>query len=197
MCPVFYYTPGEFLHRQIIFLHRLNWREIILSVIFIRKSGIIIAFSKPYSKTFIMKTLIKIFISFVLLFAIGCKKSSTESTTSTEVTPVNSAIIKGQWKISYFMISGNNKTTDFTDFKLTFNTSGLLTGANSLLAENGSWSLTSESNKTKLTIDFSTTNLLKELTGDWEITSRSSATIVMQKSSGTGQTDYLTIDKIS
>ncbi len=148
-----------------------------------------------------MKKFILIFTSFIFLMVAGCKKNNSDTTfinTSTEVTPVTTALVAGPWKVTYFFIDGTNRTNDFADFKFTFNSGGLLTGANSLFSENGSWSLTSASTKTKLNINLSSSTYFQDFTNDWEINSRTSTTIIMQHVSGSGSTqiDYLTIQKV-
>ncbi len=134
----------------------------------------------------------------LLIIGSGCKKSSnSENNTSTAVTPVRSSLISGLWKVTYFIKSGTNRTAEFSQYKLTFNSSGLLTGANDILAENGSWALVSDSGKTKLNITFPPSTLFTDLTEDWEITSRTAMRIVMQHTgSGSSQIDYLTIEKV-
>lgn len=149
-----------------------------------------------------MKHLSVILLSLILFCDAGCKKSNTDNATdtynntSTETTPVRTALLSGQWKVTYFLNSGSNQTANFGEYKFTLNSNGLLTGANTLFSQNGNWTLNSDSGKTKLNIDFTSAPLFTELTGDWEITSRTSTKIVMQHvSGGSGQTNYLTTDK--
>lgn len=156
----------------------------------------------PFFKFLIMKKISILLFSVILLGAAGCKKSSSDTNTNTtntsvDVTSVRSALIVGQWKVTYFVSNGINQTSNYTQYKLSFNSNGLLIGENSILSENGAWTLRNDSGKTKLGIDFTSAPMFAELTGDWEITSRSATRIVMQDvSGGSGQTDYLTIEKV-
>lgn len=149
-----------------------------------------------------MKNLSLILLSVIFFGSAGCKKNGTDNSTtynntSTETTPVRTALIAGQWRVTYLVSSGSNQTAGYGEYKFTFNSNGLLTGANSLFSQNGSWTLRSDSGKTKLNIDLTSAPLFTELTDDWEITSRTSTKIVMQHvSGGSGQTDYLTIEKV-
>lgn len=148
-----------------------------------------------------MKKFPLILFALLLIIGSGCKKSSSSNTTvnetSTEVTPVRSSLISGRWKITYFIKNGSNKTAEFALYKLTFNSNGVLTGANDIMADNGSWALTTDSGKTKLNINFASAPFFAELTANWEITSRSASRIVMQHTEGgSSQLDYLTIEKI-
>ncbi len=91
-----------------------------------------------------MKKFPLILFTLLLIIGSGCKKSngSTVNDTSTEITPVNNSLISGLWKVTYFIRNGSNRTAEFAQYKFTFNKSGLLTGANDMLAQNGNWSLT-------------------------------------------------------
>ncbi len=138
------------------------------------------------------------FILIILFLLAGCNKTNPEDVTSTEVTPVKSALLKSPWKITYLVSNGIDKTFEFKDFRFTFYSNNLITGANDIISENGSWDTVSESSKTKLIIDFSSSSLLTEVTGEWEILSRSATSITMQHIGGGsgGQTDYMTMTRI-
>ncbi len=143
-----------------------------------------------------------ILFSFILLSFAACKKSSTTDdttyTTSTDPAPVTTNLVNTTWRITTIVRNGTDYTSSYASYKLTFAPNGVLVGANDLLSKRGSWTVTTEGSKTKLTMGFQDEQAIPDMSAvsqDWIITSRTAKTLVMQHTSGSG-TDSLTIEKV-
>ncbi|MFM7007586.1 MAG: hypothetical protein ACKOWX_10070, partial [Flavobacteriales bacterium] len=108
---------------------------------------------------------------------------------------------------SSYIDDGDDETSDFSTFRLTFLENGTL-NATDLLSSNsnpysGSWSVTdSNSNDDDnlddldFNINFNVSNKLDELSDDWDIISFTETEIkLIDISGGGGGTDYLTLSK--
>lgn len=144
----------------------------------------------------IMKTKYLTLFFFIMCAFAACKKSDTVSPTATDTASVSSSLVSTTWIVTYLFKDGADKTINFRDYRFTFNKDGLLTGANTLYSDNGSWSLISESNKTKLIMNFPSASRFQDISQDWEVTSKTADKIVMQHiSGGSLQPEYLTIER--
>ena len=120
---------------------------------------------------------------------------------------INKISTDGTWVVSSYLDNGDDETSDFTSFRLTFLENGTL-NATDLLSSNsnpfsGSWSVTdSNSNDDDnlddldFNINFNVSNKLDELSDDWDIISYTETEIkLIDVSGGGGGTDYLTLTK--
>lgn len=104
-------------------------------------------------------------IAFTCIFVFSCKKDKNNSIIDPSL-PAN-----GTWRVTLFMDSGNNETTDFSGYSFTFNVNGAAVASKSNTDKSGTWSINNSSNK--FNIDFGvksdSNKPLGELTDDWKI----------------------------
>lgn len=127
----------------------------------------------------------------------SCKKEDTKTKNEIETN-----IVEGTWRISNFVDSGTNETSDFTGYNFTFSTDGKLTASNGTNTYTGTWSITDsnsdDDSKDDLdfNIYFNLTNNFEDLNDDWDISSQSETKLeLIDVSGGNGGTDYLTFEK--
>ncbi|WP_396194931.1 hypothetical protein [Flavobacterium sp.] len=152
-----------------------------------------------------MKKLILIpmlFCLFMLNVASMCS-SDDDSSSSPDPTPVINAATQGTWRVTSYVDSGNNETSDFAGYNFTFATGGALTATNGTNSYSGTWSVTgddstddSPSNDLDFNISFAGPANFADLTDDWDIVSYSATTIsLIDVSGGNGGTDTLVFTK--
>jgi hypothetical protein len=138
-------------------------------------------------------------IAFFLIAGSSCKKDDDNDNTMNQV---KNNVQSGTWRITRFIDSGNNETSDFAGYNFTFNSSGVLNANNGSINYNGTWSIT-DSNSGDDSMDdldfnifFPLTNEFEDLNDDWDFISQSSSKIeLMDVSGGGGGTDFLTFEK--
>src|SRR6185436_16800196 len=82
--------------------------------------------------------------SFALAIAttlISCTRADNSSSTSSQV------ITSGNWKVSSFIDSGNDETTDFAGYSFVFAAGGSITVTKNSISQNGTWNIDNSSNK--------------------------------------------------
>ncbi|WP_235982816.1 hypothetical protein [Kordia aestuariivivens] len=153
-------------------------------------------------------------IYYVFLVMISFSLMSTTCDTDDMIITDNSMIINeviniaetDSWRITSYIDSGQDETTDFTNYDFTFQSDGTLIATNSTDQVAGIWSVTdSNSNDDSSSdddIDFNinfnvaTTSVFFDLNDDWDIVSYTSTTISLQDvSGGNGGTDTLVFQK--
>ncbi len=137
----------------------------------------------------------------LLLFIFSCSDDDKDEPNDIK-DEIESVVQKGSWRISKFIDSGDDETTDFNGYDFIFRESGVLNANNGTNNYDGTWSITdSNSNDDSLddlhfNINFNLTNEFEDLNDDWDIISRSSTKIeLIDVSGGNGGTDYLTFEK--
>jgi len=120
---------------------------------------------------------------------------------------INKISTDGTWVVSSYLDNGDDETSDFTSFRLTFLENGTLNATDLLSSSSnpysGSWSVTdSNSNDDDnlddldFNINFNVSNKLDDLSDDWDIISYTETEIkLIDVSGGGGGTDYLTLTK--
>ena len=83
----------------------------------------------------------------------------------------------GTWKVSLFIDSGNDETSDFNGYSFVFNSGGTLTATRNGSSQTGTWSVNTSSNKFNIDLGPKTATQLGELTDDWKIISASNTEI--------------------
>jgi len=153
-----------------------------------------------------MKTL---FLNSVLVFAftftvLSCSNDddNSNSNTDTNQTNIENNVQAGTWRVTKFIDSGEDETSNFNGYSFTFNDNNTLVATNGTNSYDGSWSITdSNSNDDSIddldfNISFATPSDFEELTEDWDIISSTDTKIeLIHVSGGNGGTDYLTFEK--
>ena len=142
-----------------------------------------------------------LFCLFMLNVASMC--SSDDNSSSANPTPVINTATQGTWRVTSYVDSGNNETSDFTGYNFTFATGNVLTATNGTNTYTGSWSVTSDDNDDDnpssdldFNIAFVSPANFADLTDDWDIVSYSANTIsLIDVSGGNGGTDTLVFTK--
>lgn len=126
---------------------------------------------------------------------------------SLEIAQIQNTAESGTWRITNFVDSGQNETSDFTGYNFSFNADGSLVASNGSNTMTGTWSVTDDSNSNDDSssdddIDFNIffpvpdSNNFEDLNDDWDIVSTSSNTIeLIDISGGNGGTDFLTFER--
>ncbi len=150
----------------------------------------------------------------VFLIIISFSLMSTTCDTDDEIISDNSIIINevtsiaatDSWRITSYIDSGQDETTDFTNYEFTFLSNGTVSASNVSDQVTGTWSVTdSNSNDDSSSdddVDFNinfnvtATSVFFDLNDDWDIVSYTSTTISLRDvSGGNGGTDTLVFQK--
>lgn len=136
-----------------------------------------------------------ILASLLLIGLTACKKK--------ELKKVEKAVTEGTWKITRFIDSGDDETSNYATATLTFNEDGtlILTHGSTY---SGTWSVTNDSgsdddsNDSDLDFNISLPVPHESLSDDWDIESHSSSKIVLKDldDDEPNKSDYLTLEKI-
>ncbi|MEY3343693.1 MAG: hypothetical protein RL090_1377 [Bacteroidota bacterium] len=134
----------------------------------------------------------------VILVVTSCKKDDT----STLEGQIRTNLESGKWRITKFIDSGDDETSNFAGYNFDFGTSGSVTATNLVTSYTGSWSITdSNSDDDNLSdldfnLNFNVTNNFQDLNDDWDFISQSETKVeLIDVSGGNGGTDYLTFVK--
>ena len=136
-----------------------------------------------------------ILASLLLIGFAACKKK--------QVKKVEKAVTEGSWRITRFIDSGDDETSNYATATLTFNEDGtlILTHGSTY---SGTWSVTNDSgsdddsNDSDLDFNISLPVPHESLSDDWDIESHSSSKIVLKDldDDEPNKSDYLTLEKI-
>jgi len=148
---------------------------------------------------------IKIISVLALLFVLNVASMCSDdddSPTNVNKTQVIITVVSGTWRITNYVDSGVNETTNFTGYNFTFAANNVLTAVGNGLTTSGTWSV-SDSNSNDDTLNdldfniaFTSPANFVDLTNDWAIFSRTGTKIqLIDVSGGNGGTDYLTFEK--
>ena len=143
-----------------------------------------------------------LFCLFMLNVASMCSSDSSSSS-STDPTPVINTATQGTWRISSYVDSGNNETSNFTGYNFTFGPSNVLTATNGTNTYAGTWSVVTDNSNDDNTssdldfnIAFASPANFADLTDDWDVVSHTATTIsLIDVSGGNGGTDTLVFTK--
>ena len=139
------------------------------------------------------KTIFNLFI-FSILFA-SCEKDNNSSITTSNV---NTTVISGNWRVTYYWDSNRDETTNFSGYSFVFNSNGTVVATKAATTVNGSWSTRNDDSKVKLDLTFNASAPADfiEISDDWHTIERTDTKIKLQDiSGGNGGTDYLTFEK--
>ena len=148
---------------------------------------------------------IKIILILALLFVLNVSSMCSDeddSPTNVNQTQVINTVLSGTWRITNYIDSGVNETTNFTGYNFTFGSNNVLTALGNGLTISGTWSVTDTNsnddtlNDLDFNIAFTAPVNFLDLTDDWDIVSRTDTKIqLIDVSGGNGVTDYLTFEK--
>lgn len=134
----------------------------------------------------------------------SCSNDDDSSSNNNVQNDIENNVQSGTWRISNFVDSGEDETSDFTGYNFTFESSGILNANNGNNDFNGTWSVTNsdsnddspDDNDLDFNINFNLTNDFEDLNDDWDIVSQSVIKIELTDvSGGNDGTDFLTFEK--
>jgi hypothetical protein len=149
------------------------------------------ALTNWYNKIKYMKSSIFSFsIAALMLLAVSCSKNNSISSNTAQVAS------SGTWRVSLFTDSGNDETSDFSGYSFTFSSNGTVTAIKNGVTKNGTWSVSSSSNKFNINLGpkDNSNSPLGELTDDWKILS-STATEIRLGDDNSASNEFLTFTK--
>ena len=151
------------------------------------------------------------FLSIILIILVSFTSCSSDDDASNNsnnealIQDVINVVQSGTWRITSFVDSGQNETSDFTGYDFTFMSNGTLSATNGGTNMNGIWSVTDSSTSSSSSdddIDFninfnvSEEDPFEDLNDDWDIVSYSANQLnLIDISGGNGGTDTLTFEK--
>lgn len=145
-----------------------------------------------------------VILCFTLIFS-ACSNNDDDGNvndSSEQIAQLESTVQSGTWRITDFIDSGENETSDFTGYNFSFNSDGSLVATNGTDTLTGTWSVTDDSSSSDDDIDFNIffpvpdTNDFEDLNDDWDVISHTSTKIeLIDISGGNGGTDNLTFEK--
>ncbi|GER60948.1 hypothetical protein [Patiriisocius marinus] len=116
----------------------------------------------------------------------------------------------GTWRVTKFIDSGDDETSDFSSYTFTFNDNGTVNASNDIRTVSGTWSVTDDSSNSSsdddgnsssdddflLLFTVSESDDFEDLNDDWDFVSVSVTKIeLIDVSGGNGGTDLLTFER--
>lgn len=146
------------------------------------------------------------FIMFSLSFmSTTCEDDDAPIDNSSEIAEIIATAQTDTWRITNYVDSGENETSDYAGYDFTFEANGTLTATNGTITKTGTWSVTDDSSSSSSNdddIDFNIffqvpdTDDFEDLNDDWDIVSYTSNQIVLRDvSGGDGSIDDLTFTR--
>jgi hypothetical protein len=141
------------------------------------------------------------------LMTISCQKEDDNPMVDNQETinQLTAVSMSGMWRITNFIDSGDDHTSEFANYSFNFQDNNVLTATDGQNTVTGSWSITSDdsssddssdSSDIDFNINFSAPLNFSELTEDWEILTYTDTLIELRHiSGGNGGTDLLTLEK--
>ncbi len=145
---------------------------------------------------FLLFNLTSLLLCFLLI-------SSCTQEDDTQLINTQSNLSDGTWKITKFIDSGEDETSDFSGYTFTFKSNGDLIASNGSQTYTGTWGIVDNNSSDdsqddlELNINFMLTNDFEDLNDDWDFISNTDDDILelVDVSGGNGGTDYLTFEK--
>jgi hypothetical protein len=149
----------------------------------------------PFKKP--LYTLLSMIMIVLTLTASTCDDDDEDDDDSNgaDVEAVENALQDGTWRITYFF-DDTDETSDFSGYSFTFNDDGTLAAMAGATTVNGTWSVGTDDDETKLNLNLGTASPWDELEDDWDVVEHTGTKIVLEdESGGSGEIDYLTLEK--
>jgi len=109
-------------------------------------------------------------IAYIVTTSSGCKNNEDN-----KITPGNANSPfpqSGDWKITYYSDKGNVETADYADYTFDFKPANAITATIATYTSAGDWSIGTEENRRRLSINFNTGDpKLSEISDNWVIIS--------------------------
>ena len=96
----------------------------------------------------------------------------------------DTAAITSGWKVSNYIHKNEIKTSEYSGYLFDFQSNGVLKATKGSSSFNGTWKEVTDSNRTKLVIDFGAPSDLVELSEDWQIVTKTDTSIKLSNTSG-------------
>jgi len=157
------------------------------------------------------KNLTATFLLLAICFACSSDDDSNDNNSNTNSAEQVAQIAEsGTWRISSFIDSGQDETSDFNGYTFTFNNDGTLVASNGTNTIEGSWSVMDDNSNDSSDDDGNSTddddfiinfpvpesNDFEDLNDDWDIVSVTTNRIeLIDISGGNGGTDNLVFEK--
>ncbi len=150
-------------------------------------------------KNKIADRIFKLFIFLITIATINSACNKKEMTANNN-SQIGTTLQGYKWRVSYFLISNTNRTSQFSGYVFTFNLDNTVTamqGGNS--SANGTWSITKNTNSggEYLVLNFGNQFYFQELNGEWFVNRNDNAIVSFENLVGSsGNVDYLTFERL-
>jgi len=109
-----------------------------------------------------MKTLA--LLPILAMFVFACSNTDTTSDPVADLSAKTQMVMKSDWKVSSYLDSGKDETSDFSGYRFAFNTDGTFVATLNSSTFNGSWTLLQGSTKPDDSGNLSNDDKLAKLT---------------------------------
>lgn len=132
----------------------------------------------------------------VLTILSSCKKDDNSTSQTITPTNVNSTIVTGNWRVTYYYDNNQDETNKFSGYAFNFAANAVVTATNSNSTVTGNWTSGNDDSQVKLILSFSSPANFAEISDDWHVIERTDTRIKLEDvSGGNGGTDYLTFER--
>ncbi len=151
----------------------------------------------------IIKLTLSAFFALIALSCLNsCKKVETTSENSLQEI-IQTEVKDGNWKISLYSTSGENRTSVFADYSFVFGADGNLTATSSTESLIGTWYVSDINvdqemlSDIRFSISYGQINKFEDLNASWNVISQSASKIELTHAVGGGEgSDNLTFEKL-
>lgn len=127
---------------------------------------------------------IKLFIfTLVSVFFAGCAKDEVDK-------PLTDQLKDNTWYVSYYLDSGEDETTNFSGYSISFGDNMLITATKGGASYTGTWFLSDNSSNVNIVM-MNTSDYSENLSNDWIVTERTNDVLKLKDNSEFGETLYL------
>jgi hypothetical protein len=126
----------------------------------------------------------------------SCQKADNSATQTITPAIVNSTVVTGNWRVTYYFDTDHDETASFAGYEFIFGANGVVTANKAGTTVTGTWSSGYDDSRVKLILSFTSPASFSEISDDWHVIERTNSKIRLQDvSGGNGGTDYLTFEK--
>ena len=141
-----------------------------------------------------MKTLRFFLLLSLSVIIFSCNKDDSNGKDAAAVSDI---VKSGTWRITYFMYSGEDKTTDYAGYTLTFDPGGILLSAKDGNDLTGVWSTIdrADGDNCDMVLSFITADIISRVSNRWHVIWIEPALLRMADDDGSGDATFLYIEK--